>query len=391
MTSLDELLGFAARSALPSGGFGYLGDDGQVLPERPVETWIVARMTHVFGLAVLLGRPGAEELVRSGLDALVDGPLHDAEHGGWAASTADATKAAYVHAFVVLAGATATVAGVPGGRGLLHDAVDVWHRRFLDPAEGLAVEEWDRAWTRCDDYRGVNANMHGVEAVLAAADALDADDAALTARLRREALRATERIVHGWARDRDWRLPEHFSADWTPLPDYNRADPAHPFRPFGVTVGHQFEWARLALHVRAAVPDPPSWLLEDAVALFDAAATRGWAADGRPGFPYTLDWSDRPVAGARMHWVLCEAIAAAAVLARVTGEDRYAELAARWRAHGEERFADPATGSWHHELTPDGAVGTGTWVGQPDAYHLAQMLLLGDRPVRGSVAAALRA
>ena len=31
----------------------------------------------------------------------------------------------------------------------------------------------------------------------------------------------------------------------------------------------------------------------------------------------------------------------------------------------------------------------GTWTGQPDAYHLAQMLLLRERPVRGSLAAAL--
>jgi hypothetical protein len=35
-------------------------------------------------------------------------------------------------------------------------------------------------------------------------------------------------------------------------------------------------------------------------------------------------------------------------------------------------------------------VGTGTWSGQPDAYHLAQMLLLDGLPVRGSLAAALR-
>ena len=37
-----------------------------------------------------------------------------------------------------------------------------------------------------------------------------------------------------------------------------------------------------------------------------------------------------------------------------------------------------------------GAVASGTWAGQPDAYHLAQMLLLDGRPVRGSIAAALR-
>jgi mannose/cellobiose epimerase-like protein (N-acyl-D-glucosamine 2-epimerase family) len=388
VTDLDRLLDFAARSRLPDGGFGYLGDDGRVLPGRPVETWIVARMTHVFGLATLLGRPGADELVRHGVAALTDGPLCDTEHGGWRASTDDDTKAAYVHAFVVLAGSTATAAGAAGGPALLSDALDVWQTRFWDDAAGLAVEEWDRAWATCSDYRGINANMHGVEASLAAADAVADEDTAQ--RLRAQALRSTDRVVHGWAREADWRLPEHFTADWQPLRDYNRERPADPFRPYGVTVGHQFEWARLALQVRAVTDDPPAWLLDDALALFDAAATRGWAADGPDGFPYTLDWDDHPVVGSRMHWVLCEAIAAATVLAAVTGEQTYRDDAAAWREHGERRFADPATGSWHHELTPGGEVASGTWTGQPDAYHLAQMLLLDGRPVRGSVAAALR-
>jgi mannose/cellobiose epimerase-like protein (N-acyl-D-glucosamine 2-epimerase family) len=390
MTDLDRLLDLAARSRLDDGGFGYLGDDGRVLPGRPVEAWIVARMTHVFGLAQLLGRPGAEELVRHGVAALTDGPLHDAEHGGWRASTADDTKAAYVHAFVVLAGATATAAGTEGGSALLAAAVDTWQERFWDEETGLAVEEWDRGWTRLAGYRGINANMHGVEASLAAADALAGTDPGTADRLRAQALRTAERVVHGWARERDWRLPEHFTADWVPLPEFNREHPADPFRPYGVTIGHLFEWARLALHVRAVTPGPPGWLLDDAVALFAAAADRGWAADGYDGFPYTLDWDDRPVVSARMHWVLCEAIAAASVLAEVTGDPRYRALAGRWRAHGEALFADPATGSWHHELAPTGEVATGTWVGQPDAYHLAQMLLLDGRPVRGSIAAALR-
>jgi mannose/cellobiose epimerase-like protein (N-acyl-D-glucosamine 2-epimerase family) len=389
MTELDRLLDFAARSRVP-GGFGYLGDDGRVVPGRPLEAWIVARMTHVFGLAHLLGRPGADELVRHGVRALTDGPLHDAEHGGWRASTDDDTKAAYVHAFVVLAGSTATAAGVAGGPELLAQALDVWQTRFWDDDAGLVVEEWDRPWSRLDDYRGLNANMHGVEASLAAADALARTDPAVADRLRAQALRSTERVVHGWARERDWRLNEHFTAAWEPLPDYNRDRPADPFRPFGVTVGHQFEWARLALHLRAVTTDPPAWLLDDARALFDAAAERGWAADGHDGFPYTLDWDDRPVVAARMHWVLCEAVAAASVLAEVTGEQRYGDLAARWRGHGELLFADPTTGSWRHELTPAGEVGSGTWTGQPDAYHLAQMLVLDGRPVRGSVTDALR-
>jgi mannose/cellobiose epimerase-like protein (N-acyl-D-glucosamine 2-epimerase family) len=393
MTDLDRLLSFAARSRVAD-GFGYLGADGRVDPARPLETWIVARMTHLFGLAALLGKPEADELALHGVLSLTGGVLRDERHGGWSAATSgDAegrAKTAYVHAFVLLAGATATTAQVPGGRELLADALEVWQHRFWDDAAGMAVEEWDAGWTTLSAYRGVNANMHGVEATLAAADALDVlRDPATAGRLRTQARRTTERVLHGWARQGDWRLPEHFTADWRPLPDHNVDRPADPFRPYGVTVGHQFEWSRLALHLRAVTDDPPSWLLDDARGLFGAAAERGWAADGHGGFPYTLDWDDRPVVTARMHWVLTEAVAAAAVLAEVTGEPRYRELADRWRAHGEEIFLDSATGNWHHELTPAGGPASGTWDGEPDAYHLAQMLLLDGRPVRGSLAAAL--
>jgi mannose/cellobiose epimerase-like protein (N-acyl-D-glucosamine 2-epimerase family) len=384
VTDLDGLLDFAARSRLPEGGFGYLGDDGLVVPGRPVETWIVARMTHVFGLAHLLGRPGADELVRHGVLALIDGPLHDAEHGGWRASTDDDTKAAYPHAFVMLAGSTAAAADVEGGAELLRTSIDVWQQRFWDDDAGMAVEQWDRTWSRLDEYRGLNANMHGVEASLAAADALPMADQAGKRQLRKQALRTTQRAL-GWAREFGWRLPEHFTSGWTPLPEYNRERAADPFRPYGVTLGHLFEWARLAMHVRS-VTSPPAELRDAARSLFTIAAEAG---DG-VGIPYTVDWDGQVVVGARMHWVLCEAISAAYVLFAATGDDLYQIHAEDWREAGERHFADPATGSWHHELTPTGEVGRGTWAGQPDAYHLAQMLLLEDRPVRGSVAAALR-
>jgi mannose/cellobiose epimerase-like protein (N-acyl-D-glucosamine 2-epimerase family) len=387
VTDLARLLDFAERSRLPEGGFGYLGDDGRVLPGRPVETWIVARMTHVFGLASLLGRPGAGELARHGVLALTEGPLRDAEHGGWRAATDDDTKAAYPHAFVVLAAATAAAAGIEGGPGLLDDAVSVWQTRFWDDDAGMAVEQWDRTWSRLDDYRGLNANMHGVEATLAAADALPVADQAGKRRLRQQALRTTERVFTEWGRQFSWRLPEHFTADWSPLPEYNRDAPADPFRPYGVTVGHLFEWARLAMHVRSVVTGPPAGLEDGARNLFTVASR---VADRHPAIPYTIDWQDQVVVGARMHWVQCEAVAAGYVLAEALDDDGYRLVADDWRATAELLFGDPATGSWHHELTPDGKVASGTWAGQPDAYHLAQMLLLDGRPVRGSLAEMLR-
>ena len=377
---MSDLLSFAARSRLPE-GFGYLLADGSVDPGRPLETWINARMTHVFGLAALEG--ASPDLAQHGVDALL-GPLQDTRYGGWCRTATDPTKAAYEHAFVVLAGSTASACGL--GDELLTEALSVWDERFWDATAGAAVEQYEPDWSGLSSYRGANSNMHGVEAMLAAADALPAR----AAELRGRALQAVERFVHTEARSREWRLPEHFDSAWVADLDYHADLPADPFRPFGVTVGHQFEWARLALHLEAVLPDAPSWLLEDARALFDAAVSRGGAADGHAGFVYTLDWQDRPVVTARMHWVLAEAIAAAHVLARRTGEESYAEDAAHWSELAAAVFADPSTGSWHHELTPQGEVATGTWQGQPDAYHVHQAQLLGRLPLAGSVAGALR-
>lgn len=375
MTAEEQLLRFAARSRV-EGGFGYLLDDGRVAQARGLETWINARMTHVFCLAAMAGHD-THQLAQHGVAAL-RGVLRDHDHGGWFVSTRDPSKASYEHAFVVLAGATARAAGVD--EDLVTEALAVWRERFWDPGAGAFVESYARDWTRRDRYRGANSNMHGVEALLAAADVLEGQ----ADQLRADALRIVERFVHSEAASRDWRLPEHYDDSWRAQLDHNRTHPADPFRPFGVTVGHQFEWARLAVHLSAVLDEPPSWLLEDANALYDAAVGRGWAADGQPGFPYTLDWDDQPVVKARFHWVLAEAISAAHVL----GRQRDAEV---WQLLGEARFFDAATGNWRHELTPTGEVAADTWEGQPDAYHVYQARLLARTPLRGSVAASVLA
>ena len=72
-------------------------------------------------------------------------------------------------------------------------------------------------WSRLDPYRGVNANMHAVEARLAAYDATGE-----RAHLDR-ALHVTARVADDWARSHDWRVPEHFDPDWRPLPAYHRS------------------------------------------------------------------------------------------------------------------------------------------------------------------------
>ena len=103
--------------------------------------------------------------------------------------------------------------------------------------------------------------MHGLEAFLAMGSATG--DAVWHER----GLAIADRIINGAARERGWLLPEHFTADWVVLPEYNRDEPLHPFRPYGATFGHSLEWSRFLLQLDASplVASPP-WLVEAAEA-----------------------------------------------------------------------------------------------------------------------------
>lgn len=376
-TQTRRLLEFGRGFPHPAGGAAWLDASGQPDPDRPVHTWITARMAHVYGLGALLEVPGSAELADIALAGLA-GRLHDGEHGGWFSSvapdgTVDGTKSAYTTAFVLLAASTATVAGRPGAGELLSEAAAVLER--FRSSSGLYAERWNRAFTRLDDYRGVNANMHLVEADLAAADATG-DPAYLD-----RALVIAERVA-GWAAALGGRVPEHFDTDWQPLPDHHRDEPDHPFEPYGATVGHGLEWSRLMLTLRAALgARAPDWMLPTARSLFDRAVRDGWAVDGHDGFVYTTDWDGRPVVRDRMHWVLCEAICAAAALHEVTGEPAYDALYRRWWTHAVEHWIDPVTGSWQHQLTADLRPSESVWPGRPDLYHALHAVLLPRLPL----------
>jgi sulfoquinovose isomerase len=381
----DRLLKFASASRHPEGGFAWLDEQGRPVRERPVETWITCRMTHVFALAEAEGRSGYRELAEHGIAALT-GQLRDGKHGGWFASATAAgpvvdDKRAYEHVFVILAAASAAAAGIDDARLLLDEALAVFDERFREPAAGLAADVWDRGWTRLEPYRGANANMHAVEALLAAAD-ITGDP-----RLLERAVHIVERLVGQVARGHGWRLPEHFTADWAEVPGYNREDPAHPFRPYGVTIGHLVEWARLALHVRTALgARAPEWLLESARSLFDTAVRDGWSVDGADGFVYTTDFAGTPVVRSRLHWVAAEAIAAAWVLHQATGEAQYLAWFRQWCEYAEKYFVDRENGSWHHELDHGNTPAAAVWPGKPDVYHAYQAALITRLPACASFA-----
>jgi len=389
-TETDRLIRFAQGAWLPAGGFGLLDNDGRTAGDKTIDLLITCRMTHVFSLASMLGRPGGGRLADHGLKAL-RGLFADTTHGGWYSQVDAATgrptvarKEAYAHAFVLLGAASATWAGRPGARELLDDAIGVVEKHFWDETEGRVRESWDAAFTADEPYRGANSNMHSFEAFLAVADVTG------NPVWRARALRIADWLINTVARGNDWRIVEHFGADGSLNLDYNRDDPAHQYRPYGATIGHSLEWSRLLLHLRAALgAAAPAWLLEAAKALFDQAVRSGWAVDGADGFVYTTDWSGAPVVRARLHWVVAEAIGAATALTQATGENKYHDFYRQYWDYAAVHLIDYRAGSWFHELNERNEPSSAVWSGKPDIYHALQATLIPRLPLHPSLAAAV--
>jgi sulfoquinovose isomerase len=372
-----SLLKFAASGALRSlGGFGRLQADGSVAEELGFETWINARMAYCYALEVLAGNKQASKNAELGLKALTV-TLHDDVNGGWVEATGpkeitNSNKAGYAHAFVLLAASALDAAKIPGASALLREAKEILEKRYWSEKDGACFESYSADWLTAEDYRGANSNMHMVEAFLACFDHTGEK------KWLERALRITDRLLNVVARENSWRLPEHFDTNWLPIMDYNSDHKDHPFRPYGATVGHWFEWARLAIELKWALEGSglkaPTWLQEVAVALYDQGIKDGWESDGNPGFCYTVDWDGKPVVSLRMSWVICEAISASHILALELNQEYFDNWSDTFWEYALLYFPDNEFGNWHSELDSQNRPSKIVWSDKPDIYHLYQAL-----------------
>lgn len=386
----EDLLKFGHRFPAPTGSSYYLGDDGTPWTDRPRETWITCRMAHVYSIGYILGHKGSEDLVDQALKG-IRGELHDDINGGWYPGiTADGKiltgKQCYAHAFVILAASSAVLAGRPGASELLKEALAIYDKRFWNDEEGLSCDTWNTEFTVCDPYRGLNANMHTVEAFLAVADVTGNEV------YRERAGRIIDHVI-AWAENNNWRIPEHFTTDWHVDLDCNKDRPADQFKPYGATPGHGIEWARLITQWAVSTYEDKAEAKNytDAAAdLFNRAVNDAWNADGFPGIVYTTDWDGKPVVHDRMHWTLAEAINTSAVLFRATGETKYADMYSEFLMYLDEKVLDHKNGSWFHQLDRENNVIGTVWPGKSDIYHALQATLIPYCDISVSVAPACR-
>lgn len=378
-----ELISFTKGSAMPEGGFGYLDSFGAVDRSKNRELYIQCRMVQVLGLAQLLELTEAKELIDHGMDALLD-LFQDRKNGGfYNAITIDGEpandrKLAYDHMFVLLAACTAKVAGCARADELLNKIDAVIDQYYWDDEFQMMNNSWDLEFKNLDTYRGINANMHAVEALCAAFDVTGKE------KYRDRAYIICRKTVDGFAKNNDWMLPEHFNEKWIVDKDFNIDNPADPFCPFGVTIGHLFEWARLILQLQLQLQGSElddSWILSGAKGLYEKAKKFGWSADGTDGFVYTIDWQGKPVVRSRMFWVAAEAVMTAYTLWIFTEDDRYLKDYTKWWSYIDAHVIDKVNGSWFHELDPNQKVVAHTWPGKPDTYHAFNACILPMYPM----------
>ncbi len=265
------------------------------------------------------------------------------------ATALDRSRQMYGLAFVMLAAARAHRIGVPGAMDLLANTFDLAERRFFDPAAGLYADEASPDWV-LSSYRGQNANMHGCEALITAFEATGEARYLDRAELLAHNITVRQAALAGGGGGGGCGIWEHYRADWSVDWDYNRDDRSNIFRPWGFQPGHFTEWAKLLCQLDQHLPRP--WHLPRAVALFDRAISTAWDKQNG-GLHYGFAPDGSICDPAKYHWVQAESLAAAALLARRTGQQRYWDDYQRIWSYCWAHFVDHQQGAWFRILTAD--------------------------------------
>jgi len=334
------------RAVDPSGGFyHYFKDDGSVYDAS--HRHLVSSTRFVFNYAMAyreFGNDGYLAAARHGLDYL-RGVHRDPATGGYAWTLRngipeDRTNHCYGVAFVLLAYSTALKAGIAEASTWMEETWDLLESRFWDSEAGLYRDEADADW-RFSDYRGQNANMHMCEALLSAFEASGEQ------RYLQRTLTLADHMTRRQAAKAGGLVWEHYDRDWNVDWDYNRDDPKHLFRPWGFQPGHQTEWAKLLLILERHVQQ--DWLAPTARHLFDTALARSWDAK-RGGMYYGFAPDGAVCDDDKYFWVQAESLAAAALLAARTGDEKYWDWYEKLWAYSWRDFVDHRFGAWYRIL-----------------------------------------
>lgn len=338
------------RAIDPKGGFfHYFRDDGSVYDAHTRH--LVSSTRFIFNYSEAARYFGNAEYLaaaRHGLDYLRSAHLNP-QNGGYTwlikdGQAVDQTNHCYGLAFVLLAYASAVKAGITEAEAYVHETFALMEQHFWLPEHGLYADEASADWKIVSPYRGQNANMHSCEALIAAFEATGHEP------YLDRAMLLAHNICVRQTQTTQGQIWEHYDPTWRPDWNYNQHDPQNLFRPWGYQPGHFTEWAKLLLILDRYQPKP--WLLVTAKQLFDQALEKAWDHE-YGGVCYGFSPSGDVCDADKYFWVQAESIAAAALLAQATGEQRYWDWYDTLWDYVWTHFVDHEHGAWYRILKPE--------------------------------------
>ena len=338
------------RAIDPKGGFfHYFRDDGSVYDAHTRH--LVSSTRFIFNYSEAARYFGNAEYLaaaRHGLDYLRSAHLNP-QNGGYTwlikdGQAVDQTNHCYGLAFVLLAYASAVKASITEAEAYVHETFALMEQHFWLPEHGLYADEASVDWKIVSPYRGQNANMHSCEALIAAFEATGHEP------YLDRAMLLAHNICVRQTQTTQGQIWEHYDPTWRPDWNYNQHDPQNLFRPWGYQPGHFTEWAKLLLILDRYQPKP--WLLVTAKQLFDQALEKAWDHE-YGGVCYGFSPSGDVCDADKYFWVQAESIAAAALLAQATGEQRYWDWYDTLWDYVWTHFVDHEHGAWYRILKPE--------------------------------------
>ena len=341
------------RAIDPAGGlYQYFKDDGTVYDAQHRHLVSSTRFVFTYSMAYrhfkdpafLAGAEHALNFLREAHRAA------DGDGYAWmlnGRNVEDGTQHCYGEAFVLLAYAHATMAGLEQARPWIAETFELMERRFWDASAGLYADEASPDWRVLSSYRGQNANMHACEALLAAYQATSEP------RYLERAYTVAYNITQRQAQRCGGLIWEHYDAQWQPDWKFNLDDPENLFRPWGYQPGHFTEWAKLLLQLEArgkgVLQQDLAWLLPTAERLFRVAVEKGWDSE-HGGICYSLSPELAICDLHKYFWVQAESAAAAAMLAQRTGNQEYWDWYQRIWEYSWTHLVDHQYGAWYRIL-----------------------------------------
>ena len=347
-----KILSFYNKNSFDKNGgfFNVFLNDGSIFDKENRHLVSTSRFVFNYANAYLMTKDNKyKELCNHGLEFIINQHRNiNTNHFSWQITNekvVDGRAMAYGYAFVILAGSFAFKIGIEKGKELAEDAWNFMNKYFWEEKYSAYADELSPDLKILNPYRGQNANMHTVEALIAAYEIFKEKKYLDRANL------IAQQFALNLASQSQNQIWEHYDSSWKIDWEYNKDKPDDSYRPWGFQPGHQIEWAKLLLQLNEHYPE--DWKIERSIYLFEKGTTMSIDYE-YGGLVYGYSPEGNFTNDNKYFWVQAEALAASWRLYKITNKKDYYNFYISLWEYCWKNFVDHKYGAWFNILTRKG-------------------------------------